>query len=82
MTKQEEYDLMVVSKPQEFKTLIPGGQPIKWLKTWDHHNGPTATTFKTTTPPPYEHKLISYKIIDLMPIRNLKIYQVTIKKNH
>jgi hypothetical protein len=80
MTKEEEYELMVVSKPYELKTIIPGAKPIKWMKAWDHHNGPTSTTFKTLTKPPYEHKLISYKVINLMPQRNLIIYQVTIKK--
>lgn len=81
MTKQEEYDLMAVSKPYELKTVIPGAKPIKWMKVWDHHNGPTSTTFKTLTIPPYEHKQISYQTINLMPVRNLTIYKVTIKKN-
>lgn len=81
MTKQEEYDLMVVSKPYALQTNIPGAKPIKWLKVWDHHNGPTSTTFKTLTLVPYKHEQLSYEEIDLMPIRNLKIYKVTIKKN-
>jgi len=80
MTKNEEYDLMVISKPYALTTPVTGGKAIKWLKVWDHNAGTTETSFKTTMPPPYKHKLISFQVIDLMPARNLKIYKITIKK--
>lgn len=80
MTKNEEYDLMVISKPYALTTPVTGGKMIKWSKVWEHHMGASETTFKTTMPPPYKHKLITFQVIDLMPVRNLKIYKVTIKK--
>jgi hypothetical protein len=81
LTKSEEYTLMNTSPGYELKTTIKGGKTIKWLRVWDHKAFVTETQFKTLTPPPYEHKLISYEIIDLMPVANKKIYKVTIKKN-
>lgn len=80
MTKQEEYTLMQTSKPYDHKTVI-GGKTIKWSKIWDHKMGIKETTFRTLTPPPYEHKLIKVQEIDLMPIANKKIYKITIKRN-
>ena len=79
MTKQEEYDFMVVSKPQEYETTV-GGKKIKWLKAWNIHNTHESITFKTIAQPPYIHKSMSYEAINLMPVRNLTIYKVTIKK--
>ena len=81
MTKQEEYTLMQNSKPNDLKTPIQGGKEIRWIKVWDHHAGASVITFKTLTPPPYEHKLITSQEIDLMPVANKKIYKITIKRN-
>jgi hypothetical protein len=81
MTKQEEYTLMQNSKPYELKTPVKNSKSIRWLKVWDHRNTPTLTTFKTLTPVPYKHPLISAEEIDLRPIANYTIYKITIKKN-
>jgi len=81
MTKREEYTLMQTSKPDIIITPIKGGKSIKWLKAWDHHAGLNQITLRTTMKPPYEHKLITVEEIDLMPVANLIIYKITIKRN-
>ena len=79
MTKQEEYTHMLNTKPYALITPVKGGKEIKWTQVWDHHRSATQTTFKSLSPPPYEHKLISFQEIDLMPVANKKIYKITIK---
>ena len=81
MTKEEEYTLMQTSKPYDLSTSIKGGKSIKWSKVWDHRMGVRETTFKTLTPPPYEHKLIKVQKINLMPVANKVIYKITIKRS-
>lgn len=82
MTKQEEYTQMQTAKPYDLTTPIKGiAKSIKWSKVWDHRTGVSETTFKTLTPPPFEHKLIKVQEIDLMPIAKHKIFKITIKRN-
>ena len=82
MTKQEELTLMQNSHLNPLTTNIKNvRKPIVWSNTWDFKSNLHEISFNTTSFPPDVSPLISYKTVDLRPLKNVTIYKVTIKRN-
>ena len=79
-TQLEEYNLYKESQPRTIETSIKNGKKVKWLNCWDYKDTLNQVKFKTITRPPFEHDNISYQELNLSPLANVTIFEVTIKR--
>jgi hypothetical protein len=79
-TQLEEYNIYKESQPRTIETSIKNGRKIKWASCWDYKDTLNQVTFKTLTKPPYEHESIKYQELNLSPMSNITVYEVTIKR--
>jgi hypothetical protein len=81
LNKQDEITLMQTSHLKPLTTHIKGmNRSVQWNNCWDYKSGLHDVTFKTLTPPPVKHALLSSRELDFRPILNKTMYVITIKR--